>query len=91
MCDFGSFLWYFGCRVGYSLPSCVNFIKKQERNIIQIFEIASLVNVSGHYSEVPNRRADRNKQAGLEKSGTLLANLLSKLINDQGGIVHFTK
>ena len=43
------------------------------------------------YSEVPNRRADRNKQAGLEKSGTLLAYLLSKLINEQGGIFHFTK
>ena len=25
------------------------------------------------YSEVPNRRADRNKRAGLEKSATLLA------------------
>ena len=43
------------------------------------------------YSEVPNRRADRNKQAGLEKSGTLLAYSLSKLINEQGGIFHFTK
>ena len=38
------------------------------------------------YSEVPNRRADQNKQAGLEKSATLLAYLLSKLINEQGGI-----
>ena len=38
------------------------------------------------YSEVPNRRADRNKRAGLEKSATLLAYLLSKLINEQGGI-----
>ena len=38
------------------------------------------------YSEVPNRRADRNKRAGLEKSATLLAYLLSKLINKQGGI-----
>ena len=38
------------------------------------------------YSEVPNRRADRNKQAGLEKSSTLLAYLLSKLVNKQGGI-----
>ena len=37
------------------------------------------------YSEVPNRRADRNKQAGLEKSVTQLAYLLSKLINEQGG------
>ena len=38
------------------------------------------------YSEVPNRRADWNKRAGLEKSATLLAYLLSKLINKQGGI-----
>ena len=38
------------------------------------------------YSEVPNRRADRNKRAGLEKSATLLAYLLSKLINEQGVI-----
>ena len=30
------------------------------------------------YSEVPNTRADRNKRAGLEKSATLLAYLLSK-------------
>ena len=37
-------------------------------------------------SEVPNRRADQNKQAGLAKSATLLAYLLSKLINEQGGI-----
>ena len=38
------------------------------------------------YYEVPNRRADQNKQAGLEKSATLLAYLLSKSINEQGGI-----
>ena len=38
------------------------------------------------YSEVPNIRADQNKRAGLEKSATLLAYLLSKLINEQGGI-----
>ena len=31
-------------------------------------------------------RADRNKRAGLEKSATLLAYLLSKLINEQRGI-----
>ena len=41
------------------------------------------------YSEVPNIRADRNKRAGLEKSATLLAYLLSKLINEQGGIFRF--
>ena len=31
-------------------------------------------------------RADRNKRAGLEKTATLLAYLLRKLINEQGGI-----
>ena len=39
------------------------------------------------YSEVPNRRADRNKRAGLEKTANLLTYLLSKLINEQGGIL----
>ena len=38
------------------------------------------------YSEVPNRRADRIKRAGLEESATLLAYLLSKSINEQSGI-----
>ena len=38
------------------------------------------------YSEVPNKRADRNKRAGLEESATLLAYLLSKKINEQSGI-----
>ena len=38
------------------------------------------------YSEVPNRRADRNKRAGLEKSAKLLAYSLRELINEQGGI-----
>ena len=38
------------------------------------------------YSEVPNRRADRNKREGLEKGAILLGYLLSKLINEQGGI-----
>ena len=43
-------------------------------------------NASTKYSEVPNRRADRNKRAGLEKIAKLLAYLLSKLINEQSGI-----
>ena len=38
------------------------------------------------YSEVLNRRAGQNKQAGLEKKSILSAFLLSKLINEQGGI-----
>ena len=29
--------------------------------------------IQNSYSEVPNRRADRNKRAGLEKTATLLA------------------
>ena len=37
-------------------------------------------------SGVPNRRADRNKRAGLEKDSTLSTFLLSKLINELGGI-----
>ena len=41
------------------------------------------------YSEVPNRPADRNKQAGLEKKSIPACFLLSKLINKQGGIFHF--
>ena len=38
--------------------------------------------------EVPNRRADWNKRASLEESASLLAYLLSKLINKQSGIFH---
>ena len=33
---------------------------------------------------IEKRRAEWNKRAGLEKSATLLAYLLSKLINEQG-------
>ena len=36
------------------------------------------------YSEVPNRRADRNKRAGLERKCHPACLLLSKLINEQG-------
>ena len=39
------------------------------------------------YSEVPNRRADLNKRAELEKNATLLAYLVSKSINEYGGIL----
>ena len=46
---------------------------------ISVYTIAVL------YSEVPNRRADRNKTAGLGKDSTLPVFLLSKLINEQGG------
>ena len=38
---------------------------------------------SSNYSEVPNRRVVWNKRAGLEESATLLAYLISKLINEQ--------
>ena len=63
-----------------------------KKNWVLVFSFIYLVLVDVmDYSEVPNRRADRNKRAGLEKSGTLLAYLLSKLINEQGGIFHFTK
>ena len=63
--------------------------------MIEIFKMSSFPSykITGKlaYSEVPNRRADQNKRAGLEESDTLLAYLLSKLINEQGGIFHFTK
>ena len=36
-------------------------------------QLMELYSVSIYYSEVPNRRADQNKQAGLEKNATLLA------------------
>ena len=41
-----------------------------------------------HYSEVPNRRAERNKRAGLKKKCPPACLLLSKLIKEQGGIFH---
>ena len=41
---------------------------------------------TGAYSEVPNRRADLNKPAGLEKKCHSACLFLSKLINEQGGI-----
>ena len=50
-----------------------------------LFEITPIL-TKCTYSEVPNRRADRNKRAGLKKIATLLAYLLSKLINEQSGI-----
>ena len=59
--------------------------------ILCYFAALLLVLILLDYSEVPNRRADQNKRAGLEESDTLLAYLLSKLINEQGGIFHFTK
>ena len=68
------------------------FSAKSQIGSKNILKSTFLANFSiTYYSDVPNRRADRNKQAGLEKSGTLLAYLLSKLINEQGGIFHFTK
>ena len=48
--------------------------------------LAKMFSAEMVYSEVPNRRADRNKLAGLGKNSTLPAFLLSKLINKQGGI-----
>ena len=62
-------------------------------HILQIHHAKSfqMRHITYLYSEVSNRRADQNKQAGLEETETLLAYLLSKLINEQGGIFHFTK
>ena len=42
--------------------------------------------VVAYYSEVPNRRADRNKRAGLGKKCHPACLLLSELINEQSGI-----
>ena len=60
-------------------------VTQDSREIVEVNMINYLVS-KWKYSEVPNRRADRNKRAGLEKSASLLAYLLSKLINEQGGI-----
>ena len=63
-------------------------MNKKSTSVMYNFSMTSVFEFKGaiDYSEVPNRRADRNKQAGLEKSATLLAYLLSKLINEQGRI-----
>ena len=42
-------------------------------------------------SEVPIRWTDGNKQVWFEKSAKLLAYLLSKSINEQGGIFHLLR
>ena len=44
------------------------------------------------YSKVPNKQAYWNKRAGLDKNAILLVYLLSKSINEQGGIfVYYMK
>ena len=48
------------------------------RILVQLYDPTVLVNF--YYSEVPIRRADRNKRAGFEKSAKLLAYLLSNPI-----------
>ena len=53
----------------------------------KVFKSRLYSNFSGwNYSEVPNRRADQNKRADLEKKWHPACLLLSKLINKQGGI-----
>ena len=49
-------------------------------------QLKKILYVCPSYSEVPNRRAYKNKRAGLEKNSMLPSFLLSKLINKQGGI-----
>ena len=57
------------------------------RNPLRMVVIEGMAyHLPSSYSEVPNRRADRNKRAGLRKNSTLPAFLLSKLINEQGEI-----
>ena len=56
----------FQFQVGLSNPSNTLGTKSE---IFEFFLTKSIL--LKHYSEVPNRRADRNKRAGLEKSATL--------------------
>ena len=75
---------YVHCRSNRAINiKCSIGTQKSSRN--------STANNLSTYSEVPNRRADQNKRAGLEESDTLLAYLLNRLINEQGGIINFTK
>ena len=81
-------------------PWTVNFVTNLETATFETFFLNFFVGKTGKdvplcstldhsiYSEVPNRRADRNKRAGLKKKfhPTLPAFLLSELINEQGGI-----
>ena len=64
------------CRFFLCLLTNNNWLSRCTENLCQLYV--------GH-SEVPNRRAEWNKQAGLEKNATLLAYLLSKSINKVGG------
>ena len=64
-----------------------NYFNEKCKNIEILIGFAYLQ--TSKYSEVPNRRADRNKWTGLEKRVTLLAYLLSKVINEQGGFFSF--
>ena len=61
----------------------INKVKGSSQTMLQSFGVFLTT-----YSEVPNRRADRNKQAGLEESATLLAYLPSRFINEQRGFFH---
>ena len=58
-----------------------NIFKKSISNITVKYKVFLV-----YHSEVPNRRADRNKHAVLEKKITLPAFLLSKSLNKQVGI-----
>ena len=69
-----------------SSPVMPAFVNSYSKFCIFIFYFSLRLFLFLCYFEVPNRRADRNKQASLEKSATLPAYLLSKLINEQGGI-----
>ena len=75
------------CHLLWELSQWIGWFYKR---IFKTFHIRKnsqfFLNYWCYYSEVPNRRADRNKRAGLKKSATLLLYLLSKSINEQGGI-----
>ena len=71
---------------GHKLLHETSALEKVTKFIYALPDFMVKLLVMLEYSEVPNRRADRNKRAGLEKSAKLLAYLLSKLINEQSGI-----
>ena len=88
-----SFFFKFSCLVGLCcLEQCNGssafFHKYRKYFRLKIFQDKkkSVFHWISTYSEVPNRRADRNKREGLEKKCHPPCLLLSKLINEQGWI-----
>ena len=72
-------------RCKYIYSSVHTFYKINYKNL----ENQVFLSLKSEYSEVSNRRADQNNRGGLEKNANLLSYLLSKSINEQGGIFSF--